>query len=207
MKSGCRNALSVRIRVAALVLFTTAAGTVLHAQRADSLPVGVRAPVPRADTAGVFSAALNLSAGCQLSRVVAVGLAGYLGYLIAGLAQYPLELEAGSRESVAVDIAGAVTGVILIADAPMSRALPFCPESLRTLSNRPTNHGGACRASRVLNAGLGAAVGAVAAGAVAIPFVVFGRGRDVVNELLIVLPVAGTISGAIRAGKVPPCTS
>ena len=180
----------------------------LQAQRVNTLQAAVRVLAQRVDTTVITAAgSLNLSVGCQVTRGVSVALAGYLGYLIGELAQFPLALQNGGSASVAVDVAGAVAGIVLIADAPVSRPLPFCPEELHTLSNRPTTHAGACRASRVLNAGLGAAAGVVAAGAVAIPFVLSNSGRTVVNGLLIALPAVGAIAGAIRSGNAPPCTS
>ncbi|MEP6622169.1 MAG: hypothetical protein ABJE47_22795 [bacterium] len=187
----------------------TAPGTVLRAQRIESLQVGVRVQAPSTDTVVIATdPALTLSVPCQVSRGVALGLAGYLGYLVAGIAQYPLTVSGGSSESVAVNVAGAVTGVILIADAPMSRTLPFCPAELHSLANRPTNHVGACRASRVLYAGLGAAGGAVVAGGLAIPYALSASGNGrAVNTLFIALPAAGAIAGAMRAGQGPPCTS
>ena len=186
-----------------LIVFSTA--PLLHAQRADSLALGVRVRDARADTNSVVEPAIGLSTGCQVSRGAALGLAGYLGYLIGQLAQFPLALNSDAGESVAINVAGAVTGVILFADAPLSRPLPFCPETLRTVANRPTNHAGACSASRVLNAGLGAAAGAVVAGGLAIPFVLSNSGRGVARGMLVALPVAGAIGGAIRAGNAPPC--
>src|ERR1700737_5009701 len=98
----------------------------LGAQQLDSIPVGVRRPVPTADTIAI--APLPLGGGCQLSRAVAVGLAGYLGYLIGQLSQLPLALSSESGESMGLNVAGAVAGVILIADVPLSHPLPFCPE-------------------------------------------------------------------------------
>ena len=158
-----------------------------------------------ADTIVVAVAPLELGGGCQLSRVVAVGLAGYLGFLIGQLAQFPLAVNSDAKESVAIDLAGAIAGVVLIVDAPLSRPLPFCPAAMRTLANTPTNHLGACRASRVLNGGLGAAAGMVAAGALAIPFVLGNSGKHIVNVMFIALPVSGAAVGALRAANSPPC--
>lgn len=190
-----------------LIVLGAVATHTLEAQRLESLRV-IHVPTVRGDTNLIADvSAPSLSGACHVSRGVALGLAGYLGYLVGELAQFPLALSGESGESIGINVVGAVAGVILIADAPLSRPLPFCPKEMLTLANRPTPHVAACRASRVLNGGLGAAAGAVAAGALAIPFVLANSGRSIVNGLLITLPAAGAIGGAVRAGHAPPCTS
>ncbi|MEP6731790.1 MAG: hypothetical protein ABJE10_14180, partial [bacterium] len=187
MQSGFANARCVYRTLLALMLLMSADHSVLQAQRADALTLGVRVLAPKVDSVAVANAPPLELTGCHVSRAVTVGLAGYLGYLIGEVAQFPLSLRSGSNESVAIDVAGTVSGIILVADAPLVRPLPLCPSELRTLGNRPTDTLAACRASRVVRAGLSAGWGAVAAGAAAIPFALSNGDKRVVNGLLIAL--------------------
>lgn len=184
--------------------------TVLHplaAQSRDSAQRGVRSlPASVGDALSDTLPAVRLSGGCQVSRTVLAAGAGYLGYLIGSLAQLPLTLADGPTQlTVGFQVAGVISAVVLFADEPLSRPIPFCPKSMRTLSNGKANGPAACRASRMLNGILGAAGGAVAATAVALPFVLAKRNNGTVASIFIALPAAGAVVGAIRAGRSPPC--
>lgn len=194
------------LRVIALLLLT--AFQSLAAQSRDSAQRGVH-PLPASGGEGRADSLpqVPLSAGCQVSRAVAAGGAGYLGYLAGSLAELPLTLADGPTAlTVGFQVAGVISAVVLFADEPLLRPLPFCPESMRTLSNRNSDRPGPCRAWRVLNGMWGAAGGAVAAGAVALPFVLTNGNIGTVKAIAIALPAAGAVMGAIRAGRSPPCT-
>ena len=192
------------VRVIALLSITAIHS--VAAQSRDSAQRGVH-PLP-ATSEGVTDSLprVPLSAGCQVSRAVIAGGAGYLGYLIGSLAELPLTVADGPTSlTVGFRVAGVISAVVFFADEPLSRPLPFCPESMRTLSNRNSDRPGACRAWRALNGILGAAGGAVVAGAVALTFVLANRDIGAVKAIFVALPAAGAVMGAIRAGRSPPC--
>ena len=178
----------------------------VHAQQADSAVRAARPlPVSVVDTLEPGSP-VHLSGGCNAARAVGLGLGGYLGYLIGELGSLPLAYaDAPQAAIVSVETMGAVVGALWIADLPLSRPLPLCPSSLRTLSGRPTNHLAACRASQILSGALGAAGGAVIAVAAALPLVLTNQARGTVSVLIIALPAAGAVSSALAAGRRPPC--
>ena len=184
--------------------------TALHSLAAQSRDMAQRGvhPLPASSADGLTDSLPRtpLSAGCQVSRVVLAGGAGYLGYLIGSLAKLPLTGAHGpSSLTAGFQVAGVISAVVLFADEPLLRPLPFCPTSMRTLSNRNSDRPGACRAWRVLNGILGAAGGAVVAGAVALPFVLTNRAIGTGRAIFIALPAAGAVLGALRAGRRPPC--
>lgn len=178
----------------------------VHAQQADSAVRAAR-PVPSLPSAADTLAAsppVQLGGGCNAVR--AVGLGGYLGYLIGELGSVPLAFADAPRTAiVGVEALGAVVGALWIADLPLSRPLPLCPSTLRTLSGRPTNHVAACRASQVLFGVLGASGGALIALVAALPLVLTNQAHGTVSVLIIALPAAGAVSSALAAGRRPPC--
>lgn len=171
------------------------------AQQPDS---SLEVPGHAADSVGTG----HLSAGCQIVRVTILGLGGYVGYLIGSVTELPA-LGAGLPGGVVVgaEALGAVAGAVLVANAPIAleRRLPLCPASLRTVSGRPPSGIAACRAMRLLDGAFGAFAGAIAAGGVALPLVLSGRGRRTIPVLFVTLPVVGAVGAAVAAGHRPPC--
>ena len=180
----------------------------VHAQQADSAVRAAR-PVPSLSSATDTldsSPPVQLGGGCNAVRAVGLGLGSYLGYLIGELGSLPLVFADAPRTAiVGVEALGAVVGALWIADLPLSRPLPLCPSTLRTLSGRPTNHVAACRGSQILSGALGAAGGALIAVVAALPLVLTNQAHGTVSVLIIALPAAGAVSSALAAGRRPPC--
>ena len=194
--------------VTAISLLCLTSLSSVHAQQADSAARAARAVPLLTSAADTLDSRppMQLSGGCNAVRAVGFGLGVYLGYLIGELGSLPLASADAPRAAiVGVETLGAVAGALWIADLPLSRPLPLCPSSLRTLSGRPTNHVAACRASRILSGTLGAAGGAVIAVAAALPLVLTTQAHGTVSVLIIALPAAGAISSALAAGRRPPC--
>lgn len=196
------------VQATALILSCLAPLSTVPAQQRDSAARGAQPLLPHVSAADTLDSGspVPLNGGCHAVRAVALGLGGYLGYLIGSLGALPLALaDAPESAVIGAEALGTFLGAVWIADAPMSRPLPLCPSSLRTLSGRPTDHVAACRASRVLAGALGASEGAVLAVAAALPLVLTNQARRTVSVLIIAVPAVGAVGAAVRAGRRPPC--
>lgn len=148
----------------------------------------------------------KLSVGCQVTRVVALGLGGFLGYNVGDIAGFPFRLSGYAEPATsALRATGVLAGIAYAATARVSRPLPGCPRSMSTVV--PTNRLSACLPARLFATAMGGSAGTLVAGWVSVPFLFSRHGAATIRTLFVALPVSGAIIGAVRSQRSTDCTS
>jgi hypothetical protein len=178
----------------------------LQAQWASPARVAVSAPAraPQEQLALQDSVA-RPGVACNAIRVAVVGFGGYFGWVMGDAATLLLP-NISSDQATGVKIAGALAGVLWIAEAPTRRRMPLCPPWMRTISGRATSRRG-CAASMVLNGLFGTALGSIAGAFIAAPLMAGENNRARVNTIIIGGAAAGGVVGAMTARLNDTCSA